>query len=469
MQVRFKNFRCFSDTGRINIRPITLLVGGNSSGKTAFLAGINHIFGLMSDNGSDLNTPPFELGSFSDIYCSTTKYKKKEFSYEFSDEALTREWCFGDGGGEPILVHFSQKRDYANYGSSLTISKRARSPNMKLVVETVLDEEEFRQLKDMGFDVTKAPSRGEGYVEIDFGNLPRVWVQEPRDIERFLDLRRIFWLIERQIFENSKKNDKNPLDKGRGKLDETRESKSGVLLRKIRRLVPRQIITKYRCIAIAPLRSEPQRVYSFSQSIPSQSDPVGANVPTKIARAAKSNKPRWKVLSSTLTKFGLESGLFESLEVKSLVGKSLFPFSIMVRMRNGVVSNIADVGYGVSQMLPLIFELISAPKFSLFLIQQPEVHLHPKAQAQFASLMTELSSDSRQFVVETHSDFMLDRLKYEVTQKSIAKEDVSIVFFDNLGDEVVVHQLDVGDDGLPIDPPESYRQFFLEELNKVWP
>ena len=67
MEVQFKNFRCFRDTGRIPIRPITILVGEDSSGKTSFLAGLNHLFGLMESSYVDLNKAPFESGSFKDI------------------------------------------------------------------------------------------------------------------------------------------------------------------------------------------------------------------------------------------------------------------------------------------------------------------------------------------------------------------------------------------------------------------
>ena len=67
MEVQFKNFRYFRDTGRIPIRPFTILVGENSSGKTSFLAGLNHLFGLMEGSYVDLNPAPFELGSFKDI------------------------------------------------------------------------------------------------------------------------------------------------------------------------------------------------------------------------------------------------------------------------------------------------------------------------------------------------------------------------------------------------------------------
>ena len=85
MEVRFQNFRCFKDTGRIPIRPITLLVGENSSGKTSFLAGLNHMFGLLNDDSKDLNSSPFELGSFREIahWKGGRRGSEKKIIYEY--------------------------------------------------------------------------------------------------------------------------------------------------------------------------------------------------------------------------------------------------------------------------------------------------------------------------------------------------------------------------------------------------
>ena len=106
----FKKFRCFKDTGFLKLKKITLLMGENSSGKTSFLAGLNHISGMLADEDVDLNTSPFELGSFSDIFHSARKKDKERcFEYECQiDNALYR-WVFEDDQGEPKLSLFSIK------------------------------------------------------------------------------------------------------------------------------------------------------------------------------------------------------------------------------------------------------------------------------------------------------------------------------------------------------------------------
>ena len=70
MDVQFRIIRCFIDTEKVPILPITILVGENSSGKTSLLAGLNHIVALLDGSPVDLNTAPFQLGSFKDIVFS---------------------------------------------------------------------------------------------------------------------------------------------------------------------------------------------------------------------------------------------------------------------------------------------------------------------------------------------------------------------------------------------------------------
>ena len=106
MEVQFKNFRCFRDTGRIPIRPITILVGDNSSGKTSFLAGLNHLFGLMEGSYVDLNKAPFELGSFKEIvFRRQGGAGARKFTYKFfSENEAETTWNFRNDNGNTRLI-----------------------------------------------------------------------------------------------------------------------------------------------------------------------------------------------------------------------------------------------------------------------------------------------------------------------------------------------------------------------------
>ena len=219
----------------------------------------------------------------------------------------------------------------------------------------------------------------------------------------------------------------------------------------------------------APVRSYPKRTYDPIRPTP---DPEGEYIPTYLANMSRRNPAEWKTLKSNLEKFGKQSGLFDEIEVKSFGDSVGFPFQLHIGKRGkkskGGTRNLIDVGYGVSQALPLITELFSPEPAPLFLLQQPEVHLHPSAQAALGTLFCEIASPQRQLVVETHSDYIIDRVLMDIRDKKtrLGPDDVSILFFERKDLDVIIHSLRIDDRATIIDPPESYRQFFLDELRR---
>ena len=117
-------------------------------------------------------------------------------------------------------------------------------------------------------------------------------------------------------------------------------------------------------------------------------------------------------------------------------------------------------------MLPIVVDAVRAPAGSTVLIQQPEVHLHPRAQAALGSLLLRLAkAEDKRFIVETHSDYLVDRARMEVRDGGgVTPEDVQIVYFDRKdGSTVDICPLELDDHGNLIDTPAGYRDFFLRE------
>jgi predicted ATPase len=158
--------------------------------------------------------------------------------------------------------------------------------------------------------------------------------------------------------------------------------------------------------------------------------------------------------------------LFNSVEVKRLGENPGDPFQVMV-MVAGKPTNMVDVGYGVSQALPVVIQSVLAAEERLILIQQPEVHLHPKAQASLGSFFVDMVVDAgKHFVVETHSDYIVDRIRQEVAAGKIKPDAVQLLFFEKKGIKTTVYPLTLDEMGNIGDAPPSYRKFFLkEELN----
>jgi predicted ATPase len=173
-----------------------------------------------------------------------------------------------------------------------------------------------------------------------------------------------------------------------------------------------------------------------------------------------------------LDAFGKYSGLFQQLSVERKGAKQSDPFQILVGVEGRPRFNLTDVGYGVSQVLPIAVDAIFSESRRTFLLQQPEVHLHPRAQAALASLFVELvRADRKRFLIETHSDYLLDRLRFHVRQKDpsgLQPDDVSVLYFERHAGSVRIHPMRLDEAGNIVGAPPTYRQFFLEEERSLF-
>jgi predicted ATPase len=217
---------------------------------------------------------------------------------------------------------------------------------------------------------------------------------------------------------------------------------------------------------IAPIRAKPKRIYeSYKMNFTAEGDHI-PQILRKILNS--SNNKEQKKIIKILEDFGKQSNLFDKIEVKELGKKDSSPFEISVKYKNLEVK-LQNVGYGVSQSLPIIIEILSSSN-KCFTIQQPEVHLHPKAQAAFGTfLYNSINFDDNKFIIETHSDFTINRFRYELLKNHSGKKiKAKILFFERTDDGNIINELKLDDTGSYIDEiPESYRDFFIDEELKL--
>ena len=133
-------------------------------------------------------------------------------------------------------------------------------------------------------------------------------------------------------------------------------------------------------------------------------------------------------------------------------------YALEVTIRNRTHS-IVDAGFGVHSVLPHLKAIVNNSS-STVLMQQPETHLHPMAQA----LLSQLIAESRgHYIIETHADHIINRLSICIRKKEINHEDVAIFWFENKGNEAVIHRIDFDEEGNLINAPPNYREFFINE------
>ena len=133
---------------------------------------------------------------------------------------------------------------------------------------------------------------------------------------------------------------------------------------------------------------------------------------------------------------------------------------------------LADVGYGINQILPVIIEGIASHKGSIICVEQPEIHLHPRLQANIADLMIDTIADedvqaNKQWIVETHSELLILRLQRRIREGKIKPEDISVLYVDPNDESTegsAIKVLRLGEDSYFRDPwPDG---FFADSLNE---
>ncbi len=217
-------------------------------------------------------------------------------------------------------------------------------------------------------------------------------------------------------------------------------------------------------IPVAPLRSKPKRTYDPVQETAS---PEGEHIPMLLMRLDRTEKGEWDELHDDLVAFGKSSGMFSDIAVKRHGRQMSDPFQLQVRVRGGSRANIMDVGYGVSQSLPILVD-VRSHRQSVFLLQQPEVHLHPRAQAELASLfVASYKKNGNHFMIETHSDYIIDRIRILAKKQVIDPDDVSILYFAPERNAVKIHNIGLDENGDLEGVPEGYRDFFIRESDRL--
>jgi AAA ATPase domain len=224
--------------------------------------------------------------------------------------------------------------------------------------------------------------------------------------------------------------------------------------------VPRPFRTPL--IELAPIRTKARRTYDEPQTEFSRE---GDHTPYVIKRRLAS-KNLAASFQAFLDQAGQSSGLFKSIRIKPYGKGPQAPFEIRI-MLGETALGIGNVGYGVSQALPVLVEMFVRPQGTAFTIQQPEVHLHPRAQATFGDQIATLArSQKKVFFVETHSDFTIDRFRLNVREHGAIPSQV--LFFER-GEQgnsaAAIPILENGD--LSANQPDAYRSFFLNESLRV--
>jgi predicted ATPase len=415
-KLRIRNFKCFEDTGEMDIRPLTLLVGPNSSGKSSIMQFLLALRQTVESPDIQVAFAPNDswvrLGSYPDFIFRHDWQRELEAMLEVTEHL-------------PAPVRSSRQPH--------KLRLRVRWRYNKKTTQIRLEESE---------------------LVYNDGEFTQLVVRKAREYEAIL----------KSTLEDGKEERHEALPihfydfavrvkKGRKLTDLSRQVAHPLGRFIVRRNVELEL---RRLFYLGPLREFPQRSYVISGQAPSDVGVRGERSAEALWFASRTKKQRQQMLEN-INRWVKEFGIAKEVRLQRL-GKSNQYQVLFVDAATDLPVNIADIGFGASQLLPIIVQGFYAPPGSVMLVEQPEIHLHPKAQATLGDLLMEVvKAGDRQIIVETHSEHLLARIQRRIAEQKFSHEQVAIYYFEPTPDGTKIHRLELDEYGQLVEPiPEGF-------------
>jgi len=443
-ELSIKNFKAWRDTGNIRLAPITVFFGSNSAGKTSILQFLLMLRQTAESpdrhrvlHPGDRNTP-VELGTFRDLIFEHNLSNQIEFGMSWNlpepmavRDPLSRQTISG------TRVHFEasiasdskgaqqqvKKFQYllANGGTSLTVEMKPSESGGPSKVPYELSADNYKLVRNPGRPWKLPP--------------PIRFYAFPDEVGAY--------------FQNAGFTSDLALE----------------LEKQLKRL-------QY----LGPLRIYPERSYIWSGEVPEHVGWRGERaVEAMLAAAARNIGPGYRrktqPFQAVIARWLQELGLLQSFEVHQIAAHRK-EYEVMVRAGNTRESvNLPDVGFGVSQVLPVVVQSFYANPHTTIILEQPEIHLHPRVQTSLADLFIETvqsredgTDRSIQLIIESHSEHFLRRLQTRLAEGVVKPEEVALYFCSTAGEGAVLEPLEVNIFGEIQNWP---KDFFGDEMGEL--
>jgi predicted ATPase len=441
-KLRIKNFKAWEDTGDLELAPLTVLFGPNSSGKSS----ISQFLMMLKQTvrSSDRNSV-FDFGGLEDAV-RLGGFREAVFSHD-----LERSLEFETDWRLPASMQIRDPRSSERYvGDHLFFAGSARQSPRSRVVQSegfrygIGDAEDNVLAVDLARDERRPDRWGlvtEGYELVR--QQGRAW-ELPKPVKFYGFPQEVNVYFQNALFTAD--------------LELALEDQLNAL--------------SY----LGPLRIRPERLYSWSGGEPEDVGWQGQNTVQAIL-AASGRKYNWREKARRLpfqvvvAQWLRQLGLVHSFAVEPIAPeRDEYEVVVKTSLRSAPVK-LTDVGFGVSQLLPVLVQCFYAPAHSTVLMEQPEIHLHPSVQANLGDLLlaaTTAREDGAprglQLIVESHSEHLLRRILRRVAEEQIDESDVALYFCQAGEGGSTIERLRVDSFGDIHNWPED---FFGDELEDV--
>lgn len=442
-KLRIKNFKAWKDSGEVRLAPLTVLFGSNSAGKTS----IPQLLLLLKQTAESPDRQrALHLGDSRSLVDVGT-YDDTVHGHEVSTPI---EFTLGWSLGEDLAIH-NPLTDEKYVGDELDFSASLAADEMHQPLTAWFRYELCRSgesIVDLSLRprTDKKQQRRKAEFELSSSQYPltrhagRVWpLPAPVRFYGFPDEVAAYY--------------------------QNAAFASDLVLE-----FERMLKSIY---YVGPLREYPKRLYLWSGEVPDHVGIKGERAVEAILAASDRNfnwKPRQKTkpLPQLVAERLKTMGLIHEFEIKPL-GQHRKEYEVLVRSHTKLPQvKLTDVGFGVSQVLPVIVECLYVPRRSIVIFEQPEIHLHPRVQADLADLFVDAirareagTARDCQFIIESHSEHFLRRLQRRIAEEELPKDDAALYFIHTEGAQARIEELDVDLFGNIKNWPEN---FFGDEM-----
>ena len=447
--LKIQNFKGWKDTGKIDMAPISLFFGANSSGKSSigqFLMMLKQT--VESPDRKAVFYPggknsAVQLGSYQEMVFNRNASHKIAFEYRWSlrDTLEIKDRLSGQSFSGEDLAFYAEVGLKKKTGQS---SKDLNAPGLNKLKYDLMENNDIKLSITME---RKYRTTSEYRVEATGYDLKR---DQGRPWSPGAPVR--FYGFPDRVVASYQNADFVQI------LNLRHEKLFGSLF------------------YLGPLRTKAERLYSWSGSEPESVGYEGENTVAAILSARnrrislgynQRTKPLQEIVASELK----EMGLIEAFEVNPISRKRQ-EYEVKVRTKGSKDSvDLPDVGFGISQVLPVLVQCFYAPPGSIIVMEQPEIHLHPNAQSALADVMINVINSREngedrniQLVIETHSEHFLRRLQRRIAENTDLQQKVSAYFANIAETPATLEALQIDTFGNIRNWPEN---FFGDEMGDV--
>ncbi|MEG0030746.1 DUF3696 domain-containing protein [Acinetobacter sp.] len=462
-QIGIENFKAFAEFQEINLAPITLIYGANSSGKSSIIHALmvlkqSTLFSNLK-SGIYSDKKILDVGSYSTMVYSHDIQKDIKFSLNFNIRG-TRSSNLERLATSFVYSFDDNDKQGFSYLKNIKFEDKNRRDSFGYTFKNKFNGKDETSTKNFDLELLenyKLPMRHESLPKPLLKQIMGVYLY---DAEEEFSIPKRIGVDGRKHMEVWEKLEKEKYNRVlfeiHNFLNDKIRSNSNFIQKELKKI-------SY----LGPLRSNPKRYYSVDSEFEISVGKEGEN----IAYFLKSdNENLSKSINEWFKNFSIPYE-FKPQPIDSKHSEPLIQIEL-TDLRNNVPVSPLDVGFGIGQILPVLVEGI-VRKDSIICVEQPEIHLHPKLQAELAEFFAETCTNN-QWIIETHSEALMLRIqklirsKKLINGKRLKPEDVSILYVvpSNMDDEqegAEVVQIRLDDDG---DFMDYWPEGFFEERIK---